>query len=142
MEGDRQEFERLILNIDLGETVAEEELDEVTRQLRSELMELDVDAVEFVRSGELPEGAKSAEAVTLGSLAVILLPTFIPKLLEYLQSWSLRAENRKVSVKTQIGDRSIELEYTPAAMSQDELQRLVQTLTDVLIAKPGSDLAE
>jgi hypothetical protein len=142
MEGDKQEFERLILNLDLGEEAADDELDEVTRQLRSELMELDVDRVEFVKSGELPEGAKSAEAATLGSLAVTLLPTFIPKLVEYLQSWSLRAENRKVSVKTQIGDRSIELEYNPAAMSQDELQRLVQTLTDVLIAKPGSDLAE
>ena len=138
MESYEQGKMRLILNLDLGEEADDDALDRVTRDLRSELLGLDVDSVEFVKSGESPEGAKSAEAVTIGSLAVILLPTLIPKLLEYLQSWSLRAESRKVSIKTQVGDRSIELEYSPAAISSDELEKLVQTLSSSLVEKPDS----
>jgi hypothetical protein len=138
MEGYEQGTRRLILNIDLGEEADDDTLDRATRELRSELLELDVNSVDFVKSGESPEGAKSAEAVTIGSLAVILLPTLIPKLLEYLQSWSLRAESRKISIKTQVGDRSIELEYSPSAISAGELEQLVQKLIGSLVAKPDS----
>jgi hypothetical protein len=61
MNSDEQETRQLILHIDLGQEADEEELDKATRQLRTELMELDVETVEFSKSGELPEGAKSAE---------------------------------------------------------------------------------
>lgn len=138
MSSDEQETRRLILNVDLGEEADEEELLEATLQLRAELMDLDVEKAEFLKKGEVPEGAKSAEAVTLGSLAVVTLPIVIPKLLEFLQSWTLRGENRKVTLKTQTGDRSIELEYMPSAMPADELQRLIQTMTAALGALPDS----
>lgn len=139
MKIDEQETRRINLHIDLGEEADDEELDRATRELRSELMELNVDSVELVKSGKWIEGTKSAEVVTLGSLAVVLLPMVIPKLLEYLQSWSLRAENRKVSIKTQIGDRSIELDYNPATVSQDELQKLVRIISGALVEKPDTD---
>jgi hypothetical protein len=138
MNSDEQETRRLILNIDLGEEADEEELLEATLQLRAELMDLDVEKAEFLKEGELPEGAKSAEVVTLGSLAVVVLPIVVPKLLEFLQSWTLRGEDRKVTLKTQSGDRSIELEYMPSAMPADELQRLIQTMTAALGALPDS----
>ena len=77
-------------------------------------------------------GAKSAEAITAGALAIAVLPPFIPQLVTFLQSWVMRAENRRVTVKSQIGDRSIELEYAPKSMSQDELVNLVNTLTNAL----------
>ena len=84
-------------------------------------------------SGEpSPEGAKSAEAITIGALAVAVLPGFLPKLVEYLQSWTMRGENRRVRVMSQVGDRSIEIEYSPAAMSINELKRLVDSLTESL----------
>ena len=136
MKNDKGETTQLLLNIDLGEEVDNEELDQASRQLRAELMEMDLDSVEFVKAEELPAGTKSAEALTLGSLAVTLLPALLPKLVEYLQSWSMRAENRRVTVKTQVGDRSIELEYNPSAMTSAELDRLVQTLTGALKVKP------
>jgi hypothetical protein len=49
----------------------------------------------------------------------------------------MRAENRKIRVKTQVGDRSIELEYTPTAVSEEELMKLVSKLTGALADKPG-----
>jgi hypothetical protein len=53
----------------VGETDADE-LDEATRQLRRQLLDLDVDTVELVAGDELPVGAKAAGAEILGTLAV------------------------------------------------------------------------
>jgi hypothetical protein len=116
-----------------------EELDQMTRQLRSELMELEVESVDLVGAKEIPKGAKAGEVLELGTLAVAVLPVFIPKIIEYLQSWSLRAESRKVSVKAQVGDRSIEIEYSPAALSPDGLKNLVETLTGALEGKASAE---
>ena len=71
----------LILHVDAGEEADTEELDQLTRQLLGELHELEIESANLVSDDELPEGAKSAEAVTLGVLAVAVLPTVIP-------SWS------------------------------------------------------
>jgi hypothetical protein len=116
-----------------------EELDQMTRQLRSELMELEVESVDLVGAKEIPKGAKAGEVLELGTLAVAVLPVFIPKIIEYLQSWSLRSESRKVSVKAQVGDRSIEIEYSPAALSPAGLKNLVETLTGALEGKASTE---
>lgn len=125
-----------ILTIDAGGELDADQLDRLTRQLRSELLELDTESVDLMKSGTPPAGTKSAEAVTAGTLAVAILPSFLPKLLDYLQSWTMREEQRKVKVKSQIGDRSIELEYSPNALSQEELKELVTTLTETLADNP------
>jgi hypothetical protein len=122
----------LIITLDAGPEIEADELDMQTRRLRGELIELGVTNASPTSAGSVPEGAKSAEAVTLGSLALVVLPTFLPKVLEYLQSWTQRDESRRVKIKTQVGDRSIELEYTPAALSQEELSHLVKTLTGAM----------
>lgn len=131
MSQDQPTLTHLTLQINPGE-IDPDRLDRLTRQLRRELLDLDVDSVDLARGDQLPEGAKAADAITLGTLAVAVLPSFLPKLIDYLQSWSLRAEGRMVKVKSQVGDRSIELEYTPDAMSQQELKTLVETLTTAL----------
>ena len=132
MPHDTQNTSDIIVTIDAGGELDADQLDRLTRQLRSELLDLDTESVELVKSEETPAGTKSAEAVTAGTLAVAILPSLLPRLLEYLQSWTMREEQRKVKVKSQIGDRSIELEYSPSALSQAELKELVSTLTDSL----------
>ena len=120
-----------LINIKFDELPIDQ-LDLATRNLREELYDLGVDSAEILSAGEAPAGAKSAEAVTVGALAVAVLPTFLPRLVEYLQSWCMRAENRKVRIKTQVGDRSVEVEYAPSALSQEELTQLVTKLTSSL----------
>jgi len=122
----------LILVLNMGADADRDELDLATRQLRDELLELNIDSVDLLKTQDMPEGVKSAEAVTLGALSLVILPELIPKIVEYLQSWTMRAENRKVTIKTQIGDRSIELEYAPAAMTPKEVKALIKTLTKAL----------
>lgn len=136
MPQDIQNTSDLILTINAGRDLDADQLDRLTRQLRSELLDLDTESVDLIKGESPPAGTKSAEAVTAGTLAVAVLPAFLPKLLEYLQSWTMREEQRKVKVKSQIGDRSIELEYSPNALSQDELKELVTTLNETLSEDP------
>jgi hypothetical protein len=122
----------LTLQLSAGDVEDPESLDRLARHLLAEIQELEVESAALVKSGPAPEGAKSAELVTLGSLAVMVLPTIAPKLVDLLQSWAMRAENRTVKIKAQSADRSIEVEYSPAAMSTAELKQLLTSINRVL----------
>ncbi len=125
----------LTLIVDLGQNADPEQVDRTTRQLRDEIRELDVESVELLPAGSVPDGAKGVEVFTLGGLALSVLPPLVPKLVEFLQSWALRGESRKIKIKTQVGDRSVEVEYSPQATSPAELQTLVESLTSALVEK-------
>ena len=121
--------------LEKGQSTDADELDRLTRQLRGELEELGVESVDLLKDKPAPQGTKSAEAVTLGALAVAVLPNALHKLIEFLNGWLMRGENRKIKIKTQVGDRSVEVEYSPKTMSQTELKSLVDTLTGALTEK-------
>ena len=131
----KTECAEFTLIVDVGQNSDTDELDRATRQLRDELEDLNVGSVELAKSDVVVAGTKSAEVITFGSLAVTILPTLVPKLIEFLQSWTLRGESRKIKIKTQVGDRSVEVEYSPQATSQAELKNLVETLTNALDTK-------
>jgi hypothetical protein len=103
-----------------------ERLDELTRHLMRDLRDLGVESVERPSGGVVPEGAKG-DPFTLGALALVAVPAFLPKLIEFLQAWSLRGEeSRKVKIKTPAG---LELEFTPEKrLSGAELVALVEGL--------------
>ena len=124
----------LTLQLDVKDA-GPEELDSITRQLRDELEQEDVGSAELLKEGPAPQGTKSAEIVTMGGLLLSVVPSVLPSLVGFLQSWALRGDGRKVKIKTQVGDRSVELEYVPNAMSQAELRSLVETLTSSLETK-------
>jgi hypothetical protein len=67
----------LISNAGAGYDMDRDAFDSLTRQLRSELLDLEVESAELIHEGEPPEGAKAADAVTLGELAVTVLPNFL-----------------------------------------------------------------
>ena len=121
---------QLALRVDAGHQADEDYLDRLTRQLRAELQELEVESVETVGGTAAPDGTKSAEAAVLGELAVAVLPAAIAPLIGFLQSWLLRSRSRTAKVKIQNGERSIELEYHPGAMSIEELKELADSLMD------------
>ena len=129
---------RLTLSLDAGSDADAEELDRLTRQLRDELQEVpEVESVDLLKGGAVPHGAKVADPFTLGALVLAIIPSALPKLIEVLNGWSMRGENRKVKIKTQVGDRSVEVEYAPATMSQAELKSLVETLSGALTQPHG-----
>ncbi|MDZ7689573.1 MAG: hypothetical protein U5K69_00125 [Balneolaceae bacterium] len=87
-----------------------DEIDRLTRQLLLELREEDVESAELAREDNLPPGAKSVEAVTLGAIVMAVLPNAIPKIIELVQSWIERGTGRNVVFKGQINGENVEFE--------------------------------
>jgi hypothetical protein len=112
---------QLMLNIKAGPETNEEELAELTRQLREELLELDVETVDLVRTGEAPARAKAGDPVTWGALLVALVASggVLTTLINTLQSWLARHERRSVTLE--IGGDKLEV----TGISSEEQQRLI-----------------
>ncbi|MEW2075689.1 hypothetical protein ACH4FA_01490 [Streptomyces sp. NPDC017966] len=121
--------ERMRLVLAGGQDSDQEELDQLTAQLRERLLELDVDDVEPVRSGDVPDGAKPVDAIAVGALAVTLAPIALRSVLDLVRTW---IENRPVrTVSISLGDDSLELE----AVSSADQQRIV----DAFLAAHGPE---
>ncbi|MEK7276356.1 MAG: hypothetical protein AAB427_03325 [Chloroflexota bacterium] len=123
----------LTVQVGTGANDDAEGLDLTTRQLLAEIRELkEIGSATLQREGATPEGTKSVDPVMLGQIAVAVLPAAVPTVIAFLQSWALRGEGRTVKIKTQAGDRSLEIEYSPKSMSQAELMKLVDEMTRTL----------
>jgi hypothetical protein len=114
---------QMTVQIALDESDAEE-LDALARQLAGELSDLDVESVELVRAGAAPEGTKSAEIITLGAVAVAVLPALLPKMVEFCQAWALRGQGRTVKFKGNVGGQDIEFEG-----KAEDLQKILSMFT-------------
>ena len=108
------------------------ELDELTRQLRAEVNELDVESVEQVSLGQAPDRTKAADMAALGQLAVTLAPTLVPPLFELLKSWVERKPSTPVKIRVKSGRKTAQIEYDPAHTSAKDLEELVKTLNKSL----------
>ena len=115
----------LALNLEISAADAStEELDSLARGLLNELRDLDLESVELGRGEAAPEGTKAVDPVTIGSIAVVVLPGLLPKLVEFIQAWALRGQGRTVKFKGKIGGQTIQFEG-----SSDELQKLIAALS-------------
>lgn len=99
----------------------QEELDSLAVQLRSQLLELEVDRVALTRSGEAPAGAKPGDLITLGALTVTLAPFALRAVLRLAEAWIEHRPVRTVSIT--IGEDTLELQ----AVSSADQRRLIET---------------
>ncbi|MYV44864.1 hypothetical protein GT031_04370 [Streptomyces sp. SID2888] len=112
--------------------VDDDELQELVLSLREHLLELDVEDVRL-RRDQLPEDAKSAEALTLGALVVSLAPVMLRGILRCVETWM---QNRPVrSVRVDVDGRTIEV----AAASRDDQRRLIDAYIRALNPAEESD---
>ena len=72
----------------------------------------------LVSIGPAPEGSKG-DPVTIGMLALDVLPTALPSVIALVQAWVMRGQGRTVKFK----GKGIEFEGSP-----DELQKLLAKL--------------
>jgi hypothetical protein len=112
---------QIMLKLDARSETDMERLAELTRQLRNELLELDMEDVGLVRSGEIPKKAKAGDPIAWGELLVTLTSSggVVVALVNVLQSWLTRHERRSVTLEID-GDK---LEVT--GISSGEQQRLI-----------------
>lgn len=105
------------------------ELDELTRQLRSEIEELNVDAVENVSQGDAPDGTKAVEWAELGNFVVALAPHIVGPLFGVLKSYIERKPSVPVKIKVKVGrNKTAEIEYDPTMTSAEDLDKLIKSL--------------
>jgi hypothetical protein len=91
-------------------------LDHLTTSLRRQLLELDVEAVDRLRTETPPPGARAAEAAALGELLVTVAPAVLGGFVATIRSWLSRSRGR--SAKLQLGDDMLEL--TGASSEQQD----------------------
>jgi hypothetical protein len=111
--------EPIQFSIEVSESnAAVEDIDEMTRQLLSEIREMDVESAELTEGGVAPIGSKG-DAMTIGSIAVAVLPAFLPNVVSFVQDWVQRGHGRMVKFK----GMGIEFEGSP-----EEFQKLLVQL--------------
>ncbi|MBN8580676.1 MAG: hypothetical protein J0L96_08390 [Anaerolineae bacterium] len=102
----------------LAEDTTKEELDKMTRNLLAELRETDVESVSLVSTGQAPAGSKG-DPITIGQLAIEVLPAAIPSVIALIQAWVMRGQGRNIKFK----GNGIEFEGSP-----EELRKLLTKL--------------
>ncbi|WP_445151769.1 effector-associated constant component EACC1 [Baekduia sp. Peel2402] len=122
-------FPPLAIAVALQDDADAQELDTAARALRDELLLLDVDAVERVPAGAVPEGARAVEASVLAAMAVQLGQATLGAVLGTIRDWVGRGTGR--SVKLSIDGDTIEL----SRVSGDEQRELVAAF----LARHGAD---
>ena len=119
--------EQLLIEVLLDDGDANE-LDALTRQLRMELEELDVDSIERVSAGSAPQGTKAVDMQVIGQMAVQLAPALIPPLFELLKSWVERKPSTPVKIRVKVGKKTAQIEYDPTRTSAKDLEAIVKAL--------------
>ena len=110
---------RLGIQVTGGPDAEAEEVADATMQLRRELLDLDVSAVEVPQAGEPPPGTRAVELAAHGALAVsIAKPELLTAVVAVVRSWLSRSQHR--SIKLVLGGDVLELTGVPS----DEQRRL------------------
>ncbi len=122
----------ILVRISPEEPVGAEELNEMAHQLNTEILQLDVDAVEPVIIGASPTGTKSAEMIQVGQLLVTLAPSLVEPLFGLIKSWTARRKAVPVKLKLKVGRKTADLEYDPTTTTAAELNVLIKGLERTL----------
>jgi hypothetical protein len=114
-----EQLARLGIQVAVGCDADAEEIGEATLQLRRELLDLNVDAVEPQAAGEPPPGTRAVELAALGALAVTISQSeLLAPVLAAVRWWLAGAPQR--SIKLELDGDSLEL----TGVSSREQQRL------------------
>jgi hypothetical protein len=96
-----------------------EQLEELTRALRAEILTLDVESVVPRSGGEAPPGTRGVDAAAIGALVVSVAPALgaLARLVTTVVDW-LRRGGTQRTVRLKIGDDELELSGASSAMQQ------------------------
>jgi len=106
------------LRVQLAEEGADpERLEELTRFLRDELLQLDVDDVTALRVGEPPSGARVFDVLAVGGLLVSLSRSAegLRPIVSAIRKWLARGEGTRRTVRLEIDGDALELSEASAA---------------------------
>ena len=134
---DDEPLTELTLRIDAPEADSGE-LDDLTRQLRGEILETPVEQVDFVSGTPTPEGAKGTPVAVHGELAVSMKPGGLPDFLGMLRDWLTRHEDRRVEVTLNIGGNTVNIKASVTDIST--VMQAISASTTTINRSGGADL--
>lgn len=121
------------LKIELYEPGADAEaIDELTHNLRLELLELEVDSVSPPTAGPAPEGSKGLELAVIGALLVEFKGSVqvVATVVSAVRSWLQRGSSPKRSLKVTVDGRVLELSAATAEQQQQVVDEFVRSLSN------------
>jgi hypothetical protein len=105
------------VQVAVGPDADPEEVAEATLQLRRELLDLDVEAVELPRAGEPPPGTRAVEVAALGALVVTVAQSpLLAPVVAAVRSWLAGSQQR--SIKLECDGDVLELTGLPSKEQQ------------------------
>ena len=107
-----------------------EAVDQLTGDLRLELLELDVDSVSPVSAGPAPEGSKGVELFAVGELLVQVkdhLP-LVTAVVTAVRVWLQRSPSSGRSLKVTVDGRTLELTAASAKEQRQIVTEFVRAL--------------
>jgi hypothetical protein len=118
--GMEDQLATLGIQVAVGPDADAEEVAEATLQLRRELLDLDVEAVELPRAGEPPPGTRAVELAALGALVITIGQSpLLGPVVAAVRSWLAGSPQR--SIKLELDGDTLEL----TGLSSKAQQRLV-----------------
>lgn len=117
------------LRVELAEDGADaERLDTLTRYLRQELLQLDVEDVTTLRAGEPPPGARAFDLMAVNELMVYLGPTAegLRAVVSAIRKWLGRGSGVRRTVRMELDGDVLELSEATEA----DLDRLIALFVD------------
>ena len=109
-----------------------DELDDLTRNLRSEMDESAVERVDLVRGSDAPEGAKGGLVAARGELNVTLKPAGLPSFLDVVRDW-LSRQNQRVEIVATVGSSTFHINA-----SITDVSTIMQALSGITPGQGGT----
>lgn len=118
----------LVVHVDKGD-LDSNELSQLTRDLQTRLESTDIESVDLMREQAPHPGTKAVDPVTVGALTVVVVQAVLPKVLDFLQAWSLRNQGQTVRVKVQHGNESVEAEFS-GTTDPDKIKQYIEIIVN------------
>jgi hypothetical protein len=104
-----EDLDQLDISLEIDDDISPLEYEELTEAVRRELLQLDVESVERIPAGPVPEGARGLDLSALGALIVSVGQSapVIGQVVEVVRAWAARSPKR--SAKLTICGDTLEL---------------------------------
>ena len=117
---------QLIVTLDAEPDTDAEDLERLTRQLRDELSELDVQA-DLVTGGSAPANTKAGDVIEWGTLLLTLAASggVITALINAIQAW-LTNRNQPATITIETGGDKLQITGNPSPEQQRTIEAFLQ----------------
>lgn len=104
-----------------------DDLEKDTLMLKKEIEELGVEEISVVKEdGASPSGGMG-DSITLGMLAIAIVPNLLVALVAFLKDWNLRHQNQHYSIRLKKGDVEFDIQF-PRDASEKEIENQVKVI--------------